>query len=308
MKNIYSVIMAVLLIAVLTIHYSCEKVNVSDFAGKESSEPNLVLNVVTTGNKAMTRADGSKFWTHLNFVVYQNGKKVKGVNQVEGDDGYGQVKLTLDEGTYQVLVLAHSSDGNPTTTSAEKLQFTNAMGFTDTFYYYGNITVTNQQQTHNITLNRVTALLRFIINDDMPTNVSNLKFYYTGGSGALNATTGFGCVDSKQTVIIDVDPKTLTKPYTFDLYTIPREATASLNLTVTAYDETQTVVQERTFKGVEVQTNKITEFAGDFFTVNNNEGGENPDNEGGGDTSPSGQTTFRISVNTDWAGTITKTY
>lgn len=305
MKNICSVFTALLLLASLALTSSCEKMNFNDDTTKGTGKANLVLNVVTTGNEAMTRADGNGFWTRLNFVVYQNGRKVKGINQVEGDDGYGQAELTLDEGTYQVLVLAHSSDGNPTTTTPEKLQFTNAMGFTDTFYFYGSITVTSEQQTHNITLNRVTAMLRFIINDDMPTNVTNLKFYYTGGSGALNATTGLGCVDSKQTAIIVVDPKTQTKPYTFDLYTIPRETTASLSLTVTAYDETQTVVRERTFKGVEVQTNTITEFAGNFFAEDTN-GGEYPNGENPPATS--GSDIFLISANTDWAGTITKTY
>ena len=302
-KTKRSALHTILFLGALAMFSSCEKVNVGDGAKKGSGEANLVLNVVTTGNEGLTRADGSTFWTRLNFVVYQNGKKVKGVNQSEGDDEFGQAALTLDEGTYQVLVLAHSADGNPTLTSAEKIQFTNALGYSDTFCYYGSIAVTSEPQTHNITLNRVTALLRFIVNDDMPSNVSNLKFYYTGGSGALNATTGLGCVDSKQTVIIVVDPKTQTKPYTFDLYTIPRETTANLNLTVTAYDETQTVVRERTFKGVEVQQNKITEFSGDFFT----EGGEN-DNPNGEEPKTPGQDTFRISANTEWAGTITKSY
>ena len=307
MKNICSVLTAVLLIAALAMTASCEKMNISDFSENENMEPNLVLNVVSTGNEIMTRADGDTPWTRLNFVVYQNGKKVKGVNQTEDDDSYGKAELTLDEGIYQVLVLAHSSDGNPTLTSAEKIQFTNALGFTDTFYYYGTITVTAKQQTHNITLNRATALLRFIINDDMPANVSNLKFYYTGGSGALNATTGLGCVDSKQTVVVVVNPNTLQKPYTFDLYTIPREATASLNLTVTAYDETQTVVKERTFKGVEVQTNKITEYAGNFFTGDSSPGEEDVPNPGGGEETTGGDI-FLISANTAWGGTITKSY
>ena len=310
MRNIHYIFSIGLIIGVLTLFSSCEKMNIGD---QESvvdyyGEPNLVLNVITTGNEAMTRADGDIFWTRLNFVVYQNGKKVKGVNQAIGDDDYGKASLTLEEGTYQVLVLAHSGDGNPTLSSAEKIQFTNAIGFTDTFYYYGTITVTSEPKTHNITLNRVTAMLRFIINDDMPANVSNLKFYYTGGSGALNATTGLGCVDSKQTVVIVVDLATLTKPYTFDLYTIPREATASLNLTVTAYDEAQTVVHERTFKDVEVQTNKITEFVGDFFTGNDTPGGDDDPDNGGEDTPATSNEIFMISANTNWAGTITKSY
>lgn len=307
MKNICSLLTVMLFLAALAMLPACEKMAVDDYAtNKNSKNANLVLKVVTTGNEAMTRADGNTFWTHLNFVVYQNGKKVKAVNQAEGDDDYGQAELTLEEGIYQVLVLAHSCDGNPTTTTAEKVQFTNAIGFTDTFYYYGNITVTNKQQTHEITLNRVTALLRFIINDDMPANVSNLKFYYTGGSGALNATTGLGCVDSKQTVIMVVNPATLTKPYAFDLYTIPRETTANLNLTVTAYDETQTVICERTFKNVEVQTNKITEFSGNFFTGGSTSGEEDNPNPGGETTS--GSDLFLINANTAWAGTITKSY
>lgn len=298
-----------LLMIVLTFVTACEKMDIGPLERVvDQGEPNLVLNVVTNGSEAMTRADGEQFWTRLSFVVYQNGKKVNGVNQEAGDEGYGKASLTLEEGTYQVLVLAHSSEGNPTLTSAEKIQFTNAIGFTDTFYYYGTITVTSEQQTHNITLNRVTAMLRFIINDEMPASISNLKFYYTGGSGALNATTGRGCVDSKQTVVIVVNPQTLTKPYSFELYTIPREATASLNLTVTAYDETQAVVHERTFKGVEVQTNKITEFAGDFFTDGSGTGnGDDPGN-GGGDNTTKGSDIFLISAKTSWEGTITQTY
>lgn len=305
MKNIHNAFTTVLLIAVLALAASCEKASLSDMTGKDGREPNLVLRVVTTGQEPMTRADGETAWNRLCFVVYQNGQKVKGVNQKEGETGYGQAELTLEAGTYQVLVMAHSSDGNPTTTTAEKIQFTNAMGFTDTFYYYGTITVTGQKQTHNITLNRVTALLRFVINDDMPERVTNLKFYYTGGSGALNATTGVGCVDSKQTVIKVVDRTTMTRPYAFDLYTIPKEPTARLNLTVTAYDEAQTVLYERSFKGIEVQVNRITEFSGDFFTTEPIPGGEDPQ---GGEETTAGNDIFMISANTEWAGVITQTY
>ena len=305
MKNIHYAFTLALLMAALALAASCEKANMSDMTGKDGGEPNLVLRVVNTGQKPMTRADGETAWSRLCFVVYQNGQKVKGVNQKEGDTGYGQAELTIEPGTYQVLVMAHSSDGNPTTTAAEKIQFTNAMGFTDTFYYYGTITVTGQRQTHNITLNRVTALLRFIINDDIPATVTNMKFYYTGGSGALNAVTGAGCVDSKQTVIRVVDRSAMTRPYCFDLYTIPKEPTARLNLTVTAYDEAQTALYERTFKGIEVQVNKITEFSGDFFTTEPIPGGEDPQ---GGEETTAGGDIFMISANTEWAGVITQTY
>jgi len=308
MKTTKSSLPATLLAIALTLFCACEKMSFDnkDQDKVNNDNANLILRVVDDATVPETRAGEAKHWSRLNFAVYQNGKKVKGVNQTEDDTDYGQAAMTLEEGTYQVLVLAHSGSANPTMTTPEKIQFTNAIGFTDTFYHYGNITVTSEPQTHNITLNRVTAMLRFIINDEMPDNVRSMKFYYTGGSGALNAYNGRGCVDSKQTVNIYVDPTTTEKPYTFDLYTIPHETTAKLNLTVTAYDETQTTIIERTFKGVEVQTNKITEFSGDFFT-----GSASPDDGNGTDDeepTANSHDTFLISANTAWEGTITKTY
>lgn len=292
-----------LLLAMLVAMSACEKLNNENEDPITPETANLILNVSTDGVQPLDGAtrSGASYFTHLSFVVYQNGAKVTALNQTDGDNGYGQASLTLTPGNYQVLVLAHSSNGNPTQTNPEKLQFTNAMGYTDTFYFYDGITVTSEPQTHNVELERCTALLRFVINDEMPAGVSYLRFYYTGGSGALNARTGWGCVDSKQTVNIDVDPAA-GQPYTFDLYTIPKEQQASLNLTVTAYGEDGVeVVKERTFKNIPVERNKITEFKGSFFTESPNDNpGENPPS--------SSSDTFVISADTQWGGTIQQSY
>ena len=292
-----------LLLAMLVAMSACEKMNNENEDPTTPETANLILNVSTDGVQPLdgTTRSGASYFTHLSFVVYQNGAKVTALNQTDGDNGYGQASLTLTPGNYQVLVLAHSSNGNPTQTNPEKLQFTNAMGYTDTFYFYDGITVTSEPQTHNVELERCTALLRFVINDEMPAGVSYLRFYYTGGSGALNARTGWGCVDSKQTVNIDVDPAA-GQPYTFDLYTIPKEQQASLNLTVTAYGEDGVeVVKERTFKNIPVERNKITEFKGSFFTESPNDNpGENPPS--------SSSDTFVITADTQWGGTIQQSY
>lgn len=292
-----------LLLAMLVAMSACEKMNTEDEEPTTPETANLILNVTTDGVQPLdgTTRSGASYFTHLSFVVYQNGAKVTALNQTDGDNGYGQASLTLTPGNYQVLVLAHSSNGNPTQTNPEKLQFTNAMGYTDTFYFYDGITVTSEPQTHNVVLERCTALLRFVITDEMPAGVSYLRFYYTGGSGALNARTGWGCVDSKQTVNIDVDPAA-GQPYTFDLYTIPKEQQASLNLTVTAYGEDGVeVVKERTFKNIPVERNKITEFKGSFFTESPNDNpGENPPS--------SSSDTFVITADTQWGGTIQQSY
>ena len=285
----------------------CEKVSIDDEEPSSVTEKaNLILNVTTDGITPMTSTrSGESFWTHLNFVVYQNGTKVAGINQAEGDSGYGQASMQLSPGNYQVLVLAHSSSSNPTLTNPEKLQFTNAMGFTDTFYYYDGITVTSEAQTHNIQLERATAMLRFIIDDEMPSGISYLRFYYTGGSGALNARTGWGCVDSKQTVNINVDPSA-SRPYVFEMYTFPKDQQSNLTLTVTAYGEDGVeVVRERKFTGITVERNKITEFEGNFFTENPN---DNPNDDPNDNPSQSSSDTFVITADTEWGGVIQQSY
>ena len=287
---------------------SCEKAIFDDDKPiVQGQKANLILKVQVTDDLQMgiTRSDAS-YWGRISFVAYQGGKKVKSVTQMRGDDGYGEAAMQLSPGAYQVLVLAHSSNGNPTLSTAEKIPFTNAIGYTDTFFAYQDITVSTEVQEHAITLERVTAMLRFIINDAMPQNVKTMKFYYTGGSGALNANTGLGCVASQQTVNIDADP-TAGTPYTFELYTIPREVTAALNLTVTAYDGSGNVITEKIIKGVAIERNKITELSGDFFT-NANGDDDHGDNGGGGDNGATTSASFLISASTEWAGVIRTNY
>jgi len=198
-----------------------------------------------------------------------------------GDAKFGSASFLLDEGDYQLVIVAHSSDGNPTMTDLTKIQFTNKQGFSDTFLYYGTVTIGEDPVEKNLTLNRIVALCRFTITDDYPENVSQMRFYYTGGSGAFDATTGFGSVNSKQSLLFDItdDQKQ------FDLYTFPHDMEGTIDLTVTAYDEADNIVKERDFE-VPVTRNKITWLSGPFFT-------------GSGSSSTS---VFSINIDTDWAG------
>jgi len=302
MKSLYALWSAIILVAASLL--SCEKA-VFDEDNENTDNENCKLTLcVSTKSKAMdvTRSDGD-YWKHLCFVVYKDGKKLKAVNQTAGTEGYGQASISLAQGTYQVLVVAHSSANNPSVASPDKVQFTNADGYSDTFYYYSDITVTAEPQTHYVELVRATAMLRFIVNDDMPQSVKSLKFYYTGGSGALNAKTGMGCVDSKQTVNVEVDPAA-GAPYTFELYTIPKEASGTLSLTVTAFDGSGTTVAEKQIKNIKIERNKITELSGELFNGENIV--DDTSSENNKDTQTEGM--FVITANTEWGGTINATY
>lgn len=249
------------------------------------------------GTRVLT--DVSEVCTRVNFLLYQNGKKVKTVNQKESEDGFGTVSVTLDAGSYQLLVLAHNCVANPTSTSPEKVQFNNTeTGYTDTFYYYGDLIVSDEPSVASLSLKRAVARFRLVINDAKPAQVQRLRIYYTGGSGALNALTGYGCVKSQQYTMFEW-PDDAPTPMTFDAYTFLHDETGTLSLTVTAYSANNDIICEREFKNVSMKRNTITQFSGDFFAENGGDDTpvtpDNPDDNNNPDSRG-----IKIQVDPEW--------
>ena len=196
---------------------------------------------------------------------------------------FGRVSFQLESGTYQLVVVGHSSSSNPTMTNPAKIQFTNSTGYTDTFLYYGEVTVGEEAVDRQVSLDRIVVRCSFVLTDEaIPADVKKLQFYYTGGSGAFNAATGLGSVASKQTVTFDVTSGTQKQ---FDLYTFLHDLSDTIALKVTALDASGNVLYERDFD-VPMEQNHITWLSGAFFN-----------GSGSSSTSVTG-----VTVNTDWAG------
>ena len=138
---------------------------------------------------------------------------------------------SLAAGTYQLVVIAHNGEGSATITSTEKVTFPNNK-VTDTFYYYGDLVVTSEVQSYDLTLTRAVAMFRMVLTDDeIPSTVTKFKFYYTSGSSTFSPSAGYGCVNSKQTEIRTVADGVTT----FDIFTLPHtEEDVLTKLTVTA--------------------------------------------------------------------------
>lgn len=208
-------------------------------------------------------AEAENGCTMLNFAFYdQSGTRVKQVNQKVGDNGFGLVTLQLDEGDYQLLVLAHSCSKNPTMTNAEKIQFNNSTGYTDTYLYYGPLTVTAETQRLELSLHRIVAGCRFVVVDTIPDGVASLRFTYKGGSGHFNAATGLGVTNSTQQVSRSVMPgETMT---TCDLFTFLHEVEDDIQLTATALDDEGNEVMGWEYD-VAMKRNRRTWMTGSFF-------------------------------------------
>lgn len=281
-----------LFIALAVLVAACEK-PILDEDVVSMNEANVILHMTqydqetfgNSGNRAATRAatDITELCSRLNIAIFDDeGTKVKTVAQKEGDASFGTVAMTLAAGTYQLVVIAHNAEGSATITSTEKVTFPNNK-VTDTFYYYGDLVVTSEVQSYDLTLTRAVAMFRMVLTDDeIPSTVAKFKFYYTGGSSTFSPSAGYGCVNSKQTEI-----RTVADDGTYEIFTLPHtEEDVLTKLTVTALDANDNTVKERVFENIPVTRNQITRYTGSFF--------------GSGGSGQTSDGTFRLTADPDW--------
>lgn len=271
-RSSLNALLATALLCVAVAFSSCEKMILDEESGensgtKKKSTVTLVAsmyNIVPFNTRAMQ--DIADYCTHITFAVYDSsGKSVKTVEQKKGDSGYGSVTLTLAPATYKLLVLAHSSTGGtPSVSSPDNIVFTNKISFSDTFFYYDNLVVTEDNQSHTLQMQRAVSMLRFTITDELPSNLAQIRCDWSGGSGTLNATTGLGGAAADQAALYAVDDR--TAPLTLRLYTFMRQDTGNLSLTVTAYDSSSKVIVARTFTEIPMKNHMVTEYSGRFFS------------------------------------------
>ena len=160
--------------------------------------------------------------------------------------------------------MGHSSNGNPTMTNPQKIRFDNKDGFTDTFLHHAIIQVTDDAETTiDADLHRIVSLCRVVFTDAIPADVTQIQFEYKGGSGAFDAATGLGSVNSTQKETFAVEPGQQT--CSFDLYTFLHDTEGTLHLQVTAYNDNETIVKDREFE-VPLKQRMITKLTGPYFS------------------------------------------
>lgn len=208
--------------------------------------------------------------SRISFAIFEGSTKVKSINQTKGSTDFGTLSLTLPKGNYRLVAIAHNGTGAATISSPDKISFPNNK-CTDTFYICQDFSVSDNSE-YDITMKRATAMFCFIIEDSIPKQVNKMKFYYTGGSSTLDATTGFGCVNSKQTEYREINDEMGRKGMEFNVFTFPHAIEDTLKMTITALTSSEVTVKERTFATIPVKLNYITRYSGTFFDTITSEG------------------------------------
>lgn len=255
---------AILLLAVL----ACEKMTVGTEEGTEE-QGNVVLHFSAFQTDMQTRAiqPVSSVFSKLAIMMFDSeGNKVfsKTKTQSNDEDNFGTVVLSTGEGTYTLIAVGHSGYNTPSI-ALDKVSFTTKDGLrnTDTFYYYGTITVSNDVEHHDLVMIRATAMFRLQLSDEtLPAGVTKLHFKTTGGSADFNPQDGLGCTNSTQ----EEDRAVTSNSRVFEVFTFPKSVSGSkVKIIVTALDANDNVLKTRTFIDVPVKANYITTYTGNFF-------------------------------------------
>ena len=233
------------------------------------------------------------YCSRLSIAIFDGEEKVKTLN-LKAEDGYEDIGINLDAGKYRMIAIGHNGSGNCTISSPEKVKFyKNKM--TDTFFYYGTFNVIDGEDTDDyILLNRAVAQFKVHITDaTIPAEAHSIKFYYTGGSSTLDAVTGYGCVQSRQTESF----KLQEGKRDYSVYTFPREENKGLKMTINILDADAQSIKEYSKEGVPVKRNNITQtnISIKDHTISD------PDQKEDGD---SGKGNLGFTVNPDWEGEI----
>ena len=249
---------------------SCEKMVLGERAQVEE-DGNVCVSVISfeqTPFETRTRSAVSDLCSRLNFVVFnKEGERVDQKDQEWGDEDFGQAHFNLPVGDYILAVVAHSSNGNPSVSKrTEKkgatIGFTNAKGYTDTFFASQNLTVGDDSVHLDMQLKRVVAKVRFINQDAIPEKADTVRFYYEGGSGSLDVEDGgWGNTNSKQMARFARNDFSSE----FTIYTIPwRDRDYLKEVNVVAFDGlnrlTSTVIDS-----IPIRRNCITTCRGNLF-------------------------------------------
>lgn len=287
MKQSILTVRPLLAIALFCLATSCEKpvIEGGSSQNKEANNDNVTITFssFTAEQKGFGSGDTSRaaeaipiadVATRINLAIFDadSGERAASVNQERSDATFGKITVRLPKGEYAVVAIAHNGDGNATISSPSKVTFKNNK-VTDTFCYYGTIDASADSQ-YGMDMRRAVAMFRLTVKDYTPKDINAMKFYYTGGSSTLDATTGRGCVNSKQTEIRTVSSDAHTSESSYDIFTFPHDESGKLKIEVSALESPTSTssVHTRTFSDVDITRNHITHMSG-FFYGEDQEGG-----------------------------------
>ncbi|MCR5366533.1 MAG: hypothetical protein K6E67_10375 [Prevotella sp.] len=214
--------------------------------------------------EAMTRAATSiaSVVTRLDVWIIEGNTQVAEIHQTNSDVSFGSVSLTLDKRkTYTIYAVGHKAAGAATLTNGivawpdEKV--THAMVYTTTF-------TPSTTTDLNCEMQRIVGNFRVEVTDETPAEVSRMEIHIGQSPTRWDFTTG-GCNTADRTATIAISNHAAGAVNLSTFIIAQDDAATNYTLAVTAYDESDNVIQTRTFEDVPIRNGYRATYRGQFF-------------------------------------------
>ena len=179
---------------------------------------------------------------------------------------FGVFSTLLPKGSYTMVALANAGNNEITLTSPTAATY-GTNNVKDTFAATQAVTVTNTSSlTLNTTMNRIVTALAVQSTDNRPTEVSKVRFTYSGGGKSFNPTTGLATSNASFstsfTLSNDVGTTCFIGGYLF-LATDEQ----NINVTIETLDADDQVVMTKAISNVPFKRNRQTTLTGRLFSA-----------------------------------------
>ena len=214
--------------------------------------------------QATTRATTSiaSVCTHLDVWIEHEGDVID-IHQSSTDANFGTITAVLDKRyTYTINAVAHKCDGNATLADGV-ISFPDDK-VTHAMVYQGTV---SPATTTNLSaeMTRIVANFKLETTDAIPDEAKKMRFTISDVYNRWNVSTG-ATNKLDRTSEVNIGSRRADGTAVFSVYAIVTDAETTHNVTVSALDANDAVLQTRTFTGVTLRNGYKTSYRGQFFT------------------------------------------
>ena len=208
----------------------------------------------------VTRAAVADYATRLDVWIYDGDTEVQAVHQQSTDDGFASLSVRLEKSkTYTVYAVAHKAAGAATLSNGVVSWPDDKV--THSFFYSQTFSPATTT-TLNCLMERIVGNFRLEITDKVPEGVARMTVD-VGVSPTRWNVAGYG--ENAVSRVSSFTPAVGSSP-TLSVFLLAGSEEEKREITVTAYDATDAVVQQRVFEDVPIRAGYRSTYRGEFFT------------------------------------------
>lgn len=286
MKNFRSI--GLMLVFVASLLVSCTSDNVMTGSSQVENQE-VVFNLFEHSISGLeTRGDGSEnkaladcgLFSELELALVPKGGTMESAyyfRQDDSMDSFGQMKLLLPTGTYQLVIVAANTPKPINTKNRINIKSLTEVDFpnnqvSDMAYCCQEVTVasTGKTQTIDCVLKRAVACVCLETTDRVLDNMKSFSISISGNLGnVFNPSTGHCLATAPINKVVNVS-KPSGKGLTLDIFVLLGEDDVSdVSLSTTATDTDGKEIKSTSFQNVHLVAGKRTTYKGPFFSYTN---------------------------------------